>query len=152
MLVEPDSSLVGKTLEKAGVRHLSGMYLAEIDRGGHVIPAVSSNEPLSANDRLVFVGGAEAVAELQKIKGLKPATDQIFRLDVPRSERLLIEAVVSPSCPVVGMSVKQGRFRSKYDAVVMAVARHGRRLQQNAADIILRPGDVLIVGSPGNLR
>ena len=145
MMVEPESSFVGKTLEKAGLRHFEGVYVAEIDRAGHVIPAVSSHEPLEANDRLVFVGGAEAVAELQKIKGLKPATDQVFRLDVPRSERLLIEAVVSPGCPIVGQSVKQGRFRSRYDAVVMAVARHGRRLRQNVEDIILRPGDVLLL-------
>ncbi|MEW6112176.1 MAG: SLC13 family permease [Thermodesulfobacteriota bacterium] len=145
MMVEPDGSFVGKTLEEAGLRHFEGVYVAEIDRGGHVIPAVSSHEPMEANDRLVFVGGAEAVAELQKIKGLKPATDQVFRLDVPRSERLLIEAVVSPGCPIVGQSVKQGRFRSRYDAVVMAVARHGRRLRQNVEDIILRPGDVLLL-------
>jgi len=136
---------VGKTLEEAGLHHFEGVYVAEIDRGGHVLPAVSSREPLEGDDRLVFVGGAEAVAELQKIKGLKPATDQIFRLDVPRSERLLIEAVVSPGCPIVGMSVKQGRFRSRYDAVVMAVARHGQRLKQNVEDIVLRPGDVLLL-------
>jgi di/tricarboxylate transporter len=145
MLVEAGSSLVGKTLEGAGLRGLGGLYVAEIDRGGHVIPAVTSREPLEADDRLIFVGGAEAVAELQKIKGLKPATDQIFRLDVPRSERLLVEAVVSPGCPIVGLSVRQGRFRSRYDAVVMAVARHGKRLKQNVADIVLRPGDVLLL-------
>ncbi|MBI4965639.1 MAG: SLC13 family permease [Desulfomonile tiedjei] len=145
MIVEPDSSLVGKTLEEAGLGHFAGAYVAEIDRKGHVIAAVASDEPLEAEDRLVFVGGGEAVAELQKIKGLKPATDQVFRLDVPRSERLLIEAVVSPGCPIVGRSVRQGRFRSRYDAVVMAVARHGQRLQQNVANIILRPGDVLLL-------
>jgi len=145
MIVEPDSNLVGKTLEDAGLHYFEGMYVAEIDRAGHVIPAVTSEEPLEAEDRLVFVGGGEAVAELQKIKGLKPATDQVFRLDVPRSERLLIEAVVSPGCPVAGRSVKQGRFRSRYDAVVMAVARHGQRLRQNVANIVLRPGDVLLL-------
>jgi len=145
MIVEPDSNLVGKTLEDAGLHYFEGMYVAKIDRAGHVIPAVTSEEPLEAEDRLVFVGGGEAVAELQKIKGLKPATDQVFRLDVPRSERLLIEAVVSPGCPVAGRSVKQGRFRSRYDAVVMAVARHGQRLRQNVANIVLRPGDVLLL-------
>jgi di/tricarboxylate transporter len=145
MIVEPDSSRVGKTLMEAGVRHFPGMYLAEIVRDGHVIGAVSSDEVLEANDRLIFVGGAEAVVDLQRIKGLKPATDQIFKLDSPRSERLLIEAVVSPDCPIVGKTVRQGRFRSRYDAVVMAVARHGRRIRQNTADIALRPGDMLLL-------
>ena len=145
MVVEPDSSLVGKTLREAGVHDFSGTYLAEIDRGGHVMAAVTSDELLEANDRLVFVGGPGAVADLQRIKGLKPATDQIFKLDSPRSERLLIEAVVSPGCPVVGLTVRQGRFRSRYDAVVMAVARHGKLLRQNVANIVLHPADVLLL-------
>lgn len=145
MIVAPDGRFVGKTLEEAGLRHFAGMYVAEIDRGGHVLPVVSSKEPLEANDRLVFVGGPEAAAELQKIKGLNPATEQIFRLDVPRSERFLIEAVISPGCPIVGQTIRQGRFRSRYNAVVMAVARHGRRLRQNVEDIVLHPGDVLLV-------
>ena len=32
MHVSPDSPLVGKTIEEAGLRHLPGVYLAEIDR------------------------------------------------------------------------------------------------------------------------
>ena len=44
MLVAPDSPLVGKTIEDAGLRHLPGVYLAEIDRDGLVLPAVSPQE------------------------------------------------------------------------------------------------------------
>lgn len=145
MIVEPDSNVVGKTLAEAGVRNFAGMYVAEIYRGGHVIPAVMSDETLDANDRLVFVGSADAVVDLQRIKGLKPATDQLFRLDGPRSERMLIEAVISPLCPVVGLTVRQGRFRSRYDAIVMAVARYGKRLRENVEEIELRPADVLLL-------
>ncbi len=145
MIVEPGSNVVGKTLAEAGVRNFAGMYVAEIYRGGHVIPAVRSDETLDANDRLVFVGGADAVVDLQRIKGLKPATDQLFRLDGPRSERMLIEAVISPLCPVVGLTVRQGRFRSRYDAIVMAVARYGKRLRENVEEIELRPADVLLL-------
>ena len=34
MQVAADSPLVGKTIEQAGLRHLPGVYLAEIDRDG----------------------------------------------------------------------------------------------------------------------
>ena len=94
MIVEPGSPLIGKTIEQAGLRNLPGTFLVEIDRHGHVLPAVGPQEHLLENDRLVFAGIVESVVDLQKIRGLKPATDQVFKLDSPRSERCLIETVV----------------------------------------------------------
>lgn len=145
MLVEPASPLVGKTIEQAGLRQLPSMYLAEIDREGITIPAVSPQERLRADDRLVFVGIVESIVDLQKIRGLKPATDQVFKLDAPRSKRCLIEAVVSNTCPVVGQTIRDGRFRSRYNAVVIAVARAGERINKKIGDIVLRTGDTLLV-------
>jgi di/tricarboxylate transporter len=100
---------------------------------------------LHANDRLVFVGVVGAVVDLQKIRGLKPATDQIFKLDSPRERRCLIEAVVSPRCPIIGVSIREGEFRSLYNAVVIAVARSGERINKKVGDIVLQAGDTLLV-------
>jgi len=150
MEVDPASALVGRTIEEAGLRGLDGLFLMEIDRAGHVLAAVAPSERLEAGDRLVFVGVIDSVVELQKIRGLRPATDQVFQLDGPRSERVLVEAVVSPACPAVGLSIRDGRFRTAYDAVVIAVARNGERLQGKLGDIVLEPGDTLLLeASPG---
>ncbi len=148
MLVEPNGPLVGKTIEEANLRHLPGLYLAEIDRAGRVIPAVSPQEPLLGDDRLLFVGVVASVVDLQRIRGLVPAPDQVFKLSTPRSQRLLVEAVVSNSSPVVGKSVREGRFRTVYNAVVIAVARGGERLAGKIGDIVLRPGDTLLLEAP----
>lgn len=145
MLVEPGSQLVGRTIEGAGLRHLQGVYLVEIDRGGHVLPAVSPQERLQANDRLVFVGVVDSVIDLQKIRGLQPATDQVFHLKAPRSERRLLEAVVSTTCPLVGKTIREGRFRTVYNAAVIAVARNGQRLNKKIGDVSLWPGDTLLL-------
>jgi di/tricarboxylate transporter len=145
MQVEADSPLVGKTIETAGLRHLPGLFLAEIDREGVAIPAVSPREVLRAGDRLLFVGIVESIVELQRIRGLVPATDDVFHLKAPRPERCLIEAVVSNTCPLVGMNIRESRFRSHYNAVVVAVARNGERLHQKIGDIVLHAGDVLLV-------
>jgi len=145
MLVEPGSPLVGRSIEEAGLRHLDNLFLMEIDRGGHVMAAVEPTERLEAGDRLVFVGVIDSVVELQKIRGLRPATDQVFKLDDPRSERRLVEAVVSNTCPLVGRTIREGRFRSTYGAVVIAVARNGERLQMKIGDIALEPGDTLLL-------
>ena len=150
MVVEPGSPLAGRTIEAAGLRHLHGLFLMEIDRNGHVIAAVAPTERLQAGDRLVFVGVIDSVIELQKIRGLRPATDQVFKLDDPRSERVLVEAVVSPSCPLVGRTIREGRFRSTYGAVVIAVARDGERLEMKIGNIVLQPGDTLLVEAGPN--
>ena len=145
MVVEPGSPLVGRTIEQAGLRRLDGLFLMEIDREGHVIAAVYPTERLEAGDRLVFVGVIDSVVELQKVRGLRPATDQVFKLDDPRSERVLVEAVVSSTCPLVGRTIREGSFRSTYGAVVIAVARDGERLRMKIGDITLQPGDTLLL-------
>jgi di/tricarboxylate transporter len=145
MLVDPASPLVGKTIEEAGLRHLPGSYLAEIDRDGMVLPAVSPEERLRGNDRLVFVGVIESVVDLQRTRGLKPATDQVFKLDSPRSQRCLIEAVISNTCSLVGKTIRDAKFRSNYNAVVLAVARNGERLPGKIGDIEVTTGDTLLL-------
>lgn len=145
MLVEPGSPLAGETIEEAGLRSLPGLYIIEIERDGQILPAVGPQQILLGGDRLVFTGIVESVVDLQKIRGLKPATDQVFKLDSPRANRVLIETVVSNSCPLEGKTIRDGRFRSRYNAVVIAVARNGERLRMKIGDIILRPGDTLLL-------
>ncbi len=145
MLVQPGGPLVGKSIEEAGLRSLPETYLAEIERGERIIPAVAPQERLVAGDRLVFIGVVDSVVELQKIRGLSPATEQVFKLQAPRSERMMFEAVVSDSFPLRGQTIREGRFRSRYDAVVIAVARSGRRINRKVGDIALRAGDTLLL-------
>jgi di/tricarboxylate transporter len=150
MLVQEGSPLVGKTIEDAGLRHLEATYLVDIERGDTNIPAVGPEERLHANDRLIFVGVVEAIKDLQNMRGLTPATNQIFKLDAPRYRRRLFEAVVSNSCPVVGQTIREGRFRTRYGAAVLAVARHGERVRAKLGDIELRAGDTLLVEADPN--
>jgi len=145
MMVPDDSPLVGQTIEDAGLRKLPGMYLAEIERDGEVLPAVSPRRQLQAGDRLLFVGVVDSLADLNRLYGLVPATRQLFKLDTPRPNRCLVEAVVSSSCAVTGRTVRAGRFRNRYNAVVIAVSRNGARLPGRVGDIRLRPGDALLL-------
>ncbi len=56
-----------------------------------------------------------------------------------------MESVVSNTCPLVGKTIRKGRFLTVYDAVVIAVARNGDRLRRKVGDIILHPGDTLLL-------
>ena len=145
MIVEPNGSMVGKTIHQAGLRHLDSLYLAEIDRGNEIMLAVPSNTVLRGNDRLIFVGIVESVVELRKMRGLTPATDQVFKLGDKDENRQLIEAVVSNTCPMIGKTIRGARFRTNYGAAVIAVGRNGHRVRQKIGNIRLMPGDTLLV-------
>lgn len=150
MQVQPDSPLVGQTIQAAGLRQLPGLFLIEIERNEEIMPAVGPATILKGGDRLIFAGITDSIVDLQRIKGLTPATDQVFKLNSPRTARILIEAVISNYSPVSGKSIRAGRFRSRYDAVVIAVARNGTRLHGKIGDITLEPGDtVLLESDPG---
>ncbi|HJR69704.1 MAG TPA: SLC13 family permease [Gammaproteobacteria bacterium] len=145
MRVAPKGPIDGKTIQQAGLRHLTGMYVAEVERDGEVFAAVDPQLRLKGNDQLVFVGIVDSVVELQRIRGLVPTTNQVFELEGPRSGRMLVEAVVSDRCPLLGQSIREARFRSHYNAAVIAVARSGERLRQKIGDIVLQPGDTLLL-------
>ncbi len=150
MVVSDHSPLAGKSIEDAGLRHLPGLYLVEIMRNQIVIPAVSPKEILRDGDRLAFIGMIDSIVDLHRLRGLQPDTDEVFKLDTPRSERCLIEAVVSNTCPLVGRTIREGKFRTQYKAVVLAVARNGERLRGKIGSIRLRPGDTLLLEANAN--
>ena len=145
MIVEEGSPLEGCCIEGAGLRSLPGLFLAEIERDGAILPAVEPRERLEANDRLVFVGAIESVVDLHSIRGLVPATDQISKLEGARKDRSFFEAVLSDTCPLVGKRVREGRFRTRYHAAIIALARNGERLRGKIGDMVLHAGDTLLL-------
>ncbi|WP_161600995.1 SLC13 family permease [Teichococcus oryzae] len=56
-----------------------------------------------------------------------------------------VEAVLRPGSPLVGRTVGMLRLRSQYGVNLLAVSRQGRRVADRMADIVLRPGDVLLL-------
>ena len=146
MLVQPGCRLAGKTVARAGLRHLPGLFLIEIERDGEVIGPVGPDEPIQANDRLVFTGLVGTIVDLEKIPGLVPAADARYEVSPELQRgRQLCEAVISPSSPLVGQVVRDADFRELYDAAIVAVHRDGARVTNKVGDIRLRAGDTLLL-------
>ncbi|MGR9100181.1 MAG: SLC13 family permease [Gammaproteobacteria bacterium] len=145
--IAPSGPLAGKTVEEAGLRHLKRIYLVEIERGGTVVTAVSSDERLQGGDRLVFAGDTEAISDLLRINGIAPSVENGHAqpLTTDRPERRLVEAVVSPHCAAIGNAIRDARFREQYGAAVLAVARNGERVKGNLGSIVLEAGDTLLL-------
>ena len=152
MIVEQDCPLIDQTIEEAGLRHLPGLFLVEIDRRGRTITPVGPEEVIRAHDRLIFAGVVSTIVDLQRIRGLVPVSDD--ESPVPsQPDHRLIEAVVSLSSPLVNQSIRDANFRTVYDAAVIAVHRNGERVPGKIGEIVLRAGDTLLLqGAPGFVR
>ncbi|GAB5515438.1 SLC13 family permease [Rhodopirellula baltica] len=145
MQVELTGPLVGKTLQEAGLRALPGLYVAEIQRADGRIEPAKPDQRLYGDDILILVGDVDSVVDLRKIRGLITPGDQARKLEIPAWRRTLVEAVVSPRCSLIGKTIREGRFRSNFNAAVVAVARGGRRLEGKLGDVRIEPGDVLLL-------
>jgi len=144
MRVEPHCNLVGQSVEEAGLRHLEGLFLVEIGRAGRTITPVAPREVIEAGDQLIFAGVVSTIVDLHRIPGLVPDTGETEWTD-PAPERRLIEAVISTSSPLIGQSIRAANFRTTYDAAVVAVHRNGERLSGKIGEVVLRPGDTLLL-------
>ena len=145
MRVEQGSPIAGQTIEQAGLRHLPGLYLVEIEREDQLLVAVGPDERVYPDDTLVFAGIVESVVDLRKIRGLVPATNQVRKLAQPTPDRRMIEAVIAPQSPLVGRTVRETRFRTVYDAAIIAVHRRGARIRKKVGDIELAAADTLLL-------
>jgi len=153
MQVESTGPLVGRTLQEAGLRALPGLYVAEIQRADGRIEPAKPNQRIYADDVLILVGALDSVVDLRKLRGLQTPDGQARKLKVPAWQRTLVEAVVSSRCALVGKTIREGRFRSNYNAAVVAVARGGRRLQGKLGEVRIEAGDVLLLeASPSFLH
>jgi di/tricarboxylate transporter len=146
MLVQPQCRLIGQSVESAGLRHLPGLFLIEIDRQGEVITPVTPLDTIRAGDHLVFTGVVSTIVDLQKTPGLVPAADVNYETHPSAGrKRHLTEVVLSRTSPLIGQTIREGQFRQRYNAAVIAVHRNGVRLTNKVGDIQLEPGDTLLL-------
>ncbi|HKK09044.1 MAG TPA: SLC13 family permease [Gemmatimonadota bacterium] len=149
MALSAPSPLIGRTVEEAGLRHLPGLFLVRIERETGIVAPVGPGERLAAGDHLTFAGLAATIVDLRRFRGLEPAAgvEPGERHPAPADGEALElhEAVVSPGSPLVGTSIRETSFRARYNAVVIAVHRHGERIEKRIGDIVLRPGDTLML-------
>ncbi len=146
MKVEPNYKHIGKTIKEAGLRHLKGLYLFQIERDGEIRNNVGPAEVITLGDRLFFTGLPETILELQRTPGLSVLKDTAFNLKSYDSDEFgVFEVVVSENSPLNGKNVRYSQFRTRYRAVILAIHRSGERIQQKIGDIILKAGDTLLI-------
>lgn len=146
MKVGETCPLIEKTIKQAKLRNLKGLYLIAVIRKGKKIFPVSGSQILQSGDHLVFTGDVSTIFELEKIPGLTLEVGSGIDLENFRGSDIhLSEVVVSKDSMLSHRTLKQSEFREKYQAVIIAVFRNGRRIKEKIGTIVLKPGDALFI-------
>jgi di/tricarboxylate transporter len=143
MRVVPGGPLEGMTVEEASLRHLEGVFLAEIEREDEIVAPVAPTTALQGGDLLVFVGKAELVVDLSHKPGLVSAESQ--HVDDLSPRRHFFEAVIGAGSPLIGRTPKEAGFRGYYQAAIVAIHRDGHPIGAKLGEVRMRMGDTLLL-------
>lgn len=155
MRLTTDSYLRGKTLAESRLGDAWGLFVLAIMRDvdesgafedGEVQLAPSPEATLQAGDTLLLQGRSE---DLQILRGLQSLVVEphaaAYMEELESSDVGLAEVILSPHSTLVGQTLRQIRFRDKFDLSVLAIWRGGRAYRSNLRDMTLGLGDALLV-------
>ncbi len=147
--VTEDSSLVGSSLRSLGRDTKGEIMVVGLIRGDRHHPAPHVLERMRAGDVLLVEGTSEALAEFVDGLGLEFAEQRdLDEEELGSDEVELMEAVVTPTSPLVGRDAAGLAIRMRHGFNILAVARQGTRLEERVGRIRFRAGDVLLVQAP----
>lgn len=145
--IEKDSSLRGLPIRDIFTKD-KPIHLLEVVRNEEVTLApLAKNIELETDDALLIEGTSKNIAEFLSHHGasLSTVVEDNLRVPMKSMELMLGEAVVLPQSPFIGRSVSDLGLNKHYGVKVMAVQRRGRHHRYKIRQMLLKPGDVLLL-------
>jgi di/tricarboxylate transporter len=148
--ISEESELVGQPL-RALHQPDREIIVVSLVRGKQRLPAPSSFEILRVGDILIVEANSEDLKKLTSSLKLELVGSKALGEDVLQSSAIsIMEAVVRPGSRMVGKTVRSLNLRWQYGLNLLAVARHGVRLQARLIGVRFRAGDVLLLQGTTN--
>lgn len=150
--VKPSSLLAGAPLSESGIGSKLGLTVLAIWRGSRAILAPTSSEVVVPNDYLLVMGRKERVDQLLSW-GLAFRPELHHTNNGGHYNIEVSEVIIPPRSGVIGKTLKEIRFRSKYRLTAVALWREGRSYRTDVGDFTLQVGDALLLtGTPEKIR
>ncbi|PNW74959.1 hypothetical protein CHLRE_12g502600v5 [Chlamydomonas reinhardtii] len=150
--VKKSAEVVGKTVSAAGLRGIPGLFVLSVDHAdGTSVDSSDYLYKIQPDDTIWIAADVAAVGFLSKFPGLELVQqEQVDKTGTSILYRHLVQAAVSHKGPLVGKTVRDVRFRTLYNAAVVAVHRENARIPLKVQDIVLQGGDVLLISCHTN--
>jgi di/tricarboxylate transporter len=125
-----------------------------IVREGNPLVGLHRDMIIQGNDNLILEGSAEKIiASGEKLKLTIQVDQDVELVDLDTEQSYIFEATLAPRSSIVGCTLKQVHFRSRFGFTTIAIWRQGEVITDQLCDVELRFGDALLLqGSPGRVR
>lgn len=145
-IIEDKFEYQNQTITELGRNALDGIYIIEIIRNERSVSPLDGNTKVFSGDHIIFSGSLNTIGKMQKFKGITIKTGTELTLDdVKKKGSYLVETVISHNSSLLNRTLKQSRFKSSYNAGVIAIHRNNQRIKSRVGDIVLKTGDTLLL-------
>ena len=153
VLIPEGSELIGKSLHNSRLQRRFDVDVLELHRGDQSFTAPFADLQLLAGDRLLLRCQRQDLLRLQQEQTvtLAPISDSeadIAELNSVKSTQRLVEVLLPGGSSLDGSSVRDLRFRQRYNATLLAVRRGRQVLRDLLGKVVLQAGDVLLLQAP----
>lgn len=152
LAIAPRSPLIGQTIRRSGLQRKFDFDVLELIRGDTHFAQPVADKVLAAGDILLVRGGREDLLKVREEKGLDLVVDLKFGRDemaeLSSDEEGIAEVLILSNSRLIGSTLKDLRFRQRYNATVIAIRRGQEVLRDRLGKVPLRFGDLLLVQGP----
>ena len=152
LVVTPRSSLVGQTLQASQLQRRFDVDVLELIRNGSHFAQPLADKTLAAGDILIVRGGKRDLLKIRESEGLEILPDVQFGQKSWQGnlgeEEAIAEALIISNSDLVGSTLKDVRFRQRYNVTVLAIRRGQELVRDRMGKVTLRFGDLLLVQGP----
>ena len=143
VVINENSSLIGKNTQDGKFPGLEKIKVLMIQRGEHAEHGPFESFVLEEGDILVVSISREQLTEIL-------SKDIVLIEDTEKSEdtidnKLITEAMVTPSSSLVGNTIENVSFRYRYNCLVIGLQRKSRIITKKMGELPLEPGDTLLI-------
>ena len=154
VLIPERSELIGQSLHNSRLQRRFDVDVLELHRGDRSFGAPFADVTLEAGDRLLLRCNRENLLRLQQehtvtLAPVDDAQDDLRELaGQPGSPQRVVEVLLPNGSTIAGTSMRDQRFRQRYNATVLAVRRGNQVLRERLGRVVLQAGDVLLLQAP----
>ncbi|WP_216920833.1 SLC13 family permease [Synechococcus sp. CCAP 1479/9] len=154
VLIPDQSELIGQSLHNSRLQRRFDVDVLELHRGQESFSAPLADLPLQAGDRLLLRCNRDNLLRLQQehTVTLAPIGEQEEDLrelsGETTSPQRVVEVLLPNGSTLAGASVRDMRFRQRYNATLLAVRRGNQVLRELLGRVVLQAGDVLLLQAP----
>jgi di/tricarboxylate transporter len=141
--VRPGSAMAGLSLAEGQWGERLSLNVVGIQRGSSMNIAPEPREEILEGDTVLFTGVTDE-EDLRRF-GLRLLEPRAWAGHLVSEQVRLVEVVLAPRSEFAGKTLRELRFREKYDVTVLAIWREGETLREGLAELPLRFGDALLI-------